>query len=126
MKKWALKNISDGSWKREVLASRKPVLVYFGIPGNPLCLKQERNIALVLAHLGNKASVGRVNVQTYPSLASRYGISGIPTMLLFYRGLLCRSFIGLIDAVTLREALAILGRLGTIKQRLTPLAGTRR
>jgi len=124
MKKILMKVFRDETWKKDVLDSKQPVLAYFELPGTPLCRKQERNI--VAAEVGNKAVVGRVDVRKFPSLALRYGVGGVPTLLIFYKGILSRSFIGLIDPITLKDALGNLRRLETIGQRLIPISPARR
>jgi thioredoxin 1 len=57
------------------------------------------------------AVVGKVDVQKEGELASRYGISGIPALLVFSHGQVVKQFTGLTSAGDLQEALDAAGGL---------------
>jgi len=55
---------------------------------------------------GSKADFFKLNVDENPEIASRYGITGIPTVLVFRSGKVSRQFIGVQPAQVYRDAVA--------------------
>ena len=55
---------------------------------------------------GDKATIGKVNVDENMTVASRYGITGIPTSILFKDGEEVRRFVGVQSEEVLSKALA--------------------
>ena len=81
-----VKDVNDGSFENEVLASDKPVLVDFWAEWCAPCRMLAPTVAAVAEHYGESASVVKLNVDDNPSTAQRYGIKGIPTLILFRQG----------------------------------------
>ena len=52
-----------------------------------------------------KATVGKVNVDENPDTASRFGITGIPTSILFNGGAEAQRFVGVQSEDVLRKAI---------------------
>jgi thioredoxin 1 len=80
-----VKEVSDSSFEKDVLSSGKPVLVDFWAECAP-CRMLAPTVAAVAEHYGESASVVKLNVDDNPSTAQRYGIKGIPTLILFRDG----------------------------------------
>ena len=78
--------VSDSSWESEVLGSDKPVLVDFWAAWCAPCRMLAPTVEAVAEHYGDTASVVKLNVDDNPSTAQRYGIKGIPTLILFREG----------------------------------------
>lgn len=49
----------------------------------------------VAGRVGDKAVIAKVNVDEYPDLAARYGIRGMPTLILFKNGQVEKQMVGL-------------------------------
>ena len=81
-----LKEVSDSSFEKEVLGSDKPVLVDFWAEWCAPCRMLAPTVEAVAEHYGDNASVVKLNVDDNPSTAQRYGIKGIPTLILFRDG----------------------------------------
>ena len=81
-----VKDVSDSSFEQEVLGSGKPVLVDFWAEWCAPCRMLAPTVAAVAEHYGDKATVVKLNVDDNPSTAQRYGIKGIPTLILFRQG----------------------------------------
>jgi thioredoxin 1 len=81
------------------------ILVDFWAPWCGPCRMQVPVLEQVASRLGAKARVAKVNVDRHPELASRFQITGIPTLLLFKEGRLLREFVGMQSAPVLVAAL---------------------
>ena len=81
-----VREVSDSSFEKDVLGSAKPVLVDFWAEWCAPCRMLAPTVAAVAEHYGDAASVVKLNVDDNPSTAQRYGIKGIPTLILFKGG----------------------------------------
>jgi thioredoxin 1 len=78
--------VTDGSFEKDVLQSDKPVLVDFWAAWCAPCRMLEPTVTAVAEKYGVNARVVKVNVDDNPSISQRYGIKGIPTLILFKGG----------------------------------------
>jgi thioredoxin 1 len=89
-----MKSVSDESFETDVLKSTTPVLVDFWAEWCGPC----RAIAPVLEELSVEYSgrvvVTKLNIDQNPASPEKYGVRGIPTMLLFKNGMRSASQIG--------------------------------
>lgn len=77
--------VTVSNFEQEVLASEKPVLVDFWATWCGPC----KMLAPVLQEFAGEhpeVKVGKVNVDEEMALASRFGVSSIPTLILFRGG----------------------------------------
>lgn len=81
-----VKEVSDGSFEKEVLGSSKPVLVDFWAQWCTPCRMLAPTVEAVAEHYRESANVVKLNVDDNPTTAQRYGIKGIPTLILFREG----------------------------------------
>lgn len=79
-------NITDSSFDVEVLQSQKPVLVDFWAEWCAPCRMIAPTIDAIAEEFAANATVVKVNVDDNTSTAQRYGIKGIPTLILFSEG----------------------------------------
>ena len=86
--------LTKTNFETEVLKSDKPVLVDFWAPWCGPCRMLAPVLAEVAAEKGDKIKVGKVNVDEEPDLAAKYGISGIPAILLFKNGQVAGTSVG--------------------------------
>ncbi|MDQ6653423.1 MAG: thioredoxin [Acidobacteriota bacterium] len=78
--------VTDSSFEKEVLQSNKPVLVDFWAEWCAPCRMLAPTIDAIAEQFGGNAGVVKVNVDENTSTAQRYGIKGIPTLILFSAG----------------------------------------
>lgn len=83
----------------------RPVLVDFWAPWCGPCRVQLPILERVASDAGDEYRVFKVNVDDNDQLAARFGITSIPTLLLFRKGELVRRLTGLQQESVLREAL---------------------
>ncbi len=81
-----VKTVTDSSFEQEVLQSSKPVLVDFWAEWCAPCRMLAPTIDAVAEQHAENASVVKLNVDENPSTAQRYGIKGIPTLILYSEG----------------------------------------
>jgi thioredoxin len=94
------------TFESEVLQSATPVLVDFWAPWCPPCRMVAPVVEAVATGLGDKLKVAKVNVDEQPSLAERYGIQSIPTLLIFKGGQIADTIIGYVPENELKRRLA--------------------
>jgi len=97
-------HVNEAGFDQHVLQSTVPVLVDFYADWCGPC----RMLAPTLEQLAQEmpnAKVVKVNVDENPMLASRYGINGIPTLLVFKGGQLVAQHVGLATKAQLKALL---------------------
>ena len=82
----SVKEVSDSSFRQEVLESKKPVLVDFWASWCGPCRMLAPTIEAIAVQHSESAAVVKLNVDDNPTTAEAYGIRSIPTMILFSEG----------------------------------------
>ncbi|HEX8145685.1 MAG TPA: thioredoxin [Pyrinomonadaceae bacterium] len=81
-----VKDVNDSNFESAVLNSDKPVLVDFWAPWCAPCRMLAPTVEAVAQNFQETASVVKLNVDDNPQVSQRYGIKGIPTLILFKNG----------------------------------------
>jgi len=81
-----IREVSDGSFEKDVLQSEKPVLVDFWAAWCGPCRAMMPTVEALATELEGSAAVVKLNVDDNPSTPQNYGVRGIPTMILFKGG----------------------------------------
>lgn len=87
-------SITDASFESEVLKSSEPVLVDFWAPWCGPCRMLGPIIESVATKTAGIAKVVKINVDDNPQTASQFGITGIPTVIVFRNGKVDKEFVG--------------------------------
>ncbi len=80
------KAVTDSSFEAEVLNSSTPVLVDFWAEWCGPCRALAPKLEEVAQELSAKVKIVKVNVDENPGTPGKYGVRGIPAMLLFKGG----------------------------------------
>lgn len=99
--------VTDATWDREVLGSTVPTLVEVWSPHCSVCSQYEVSVRQMAVSLYGRARVLQLNAEENPLTAQRYGIRGVPTVLLFRDGHLVASLTGPQGERGLRERLGL-------------------
>ena len=93
--------VGDDSFEKEVLQSEHPVLVDFWAEWCAPCRMIAPTIERVAGQYAGRARVVKVNVDESPATVQRYGIKGMPTLILFSGGKEAERIVGAVGADTL-------------------------
>jgi thioredoxin 1 len=81
-----VKEFTTANWHEEVESSDKPVLVDFWAPWCGPCRALAPTIDKIADQFNGRVKVGKLNTDDNTELAVKYGISGIPQVLIFKGG----------------------------------------
>ncbi len=79
-------DVSDATFDAEVLQSEIPVLVDFWAPWCGPCRMLAPHLEVIAKEYAGRVKVAKVNVDNNQSYAARYGVQGIPKMIVFKGG----------------------------------------
>ncbi len=85
---------NDQNFEHDVLKSDQPVLVDFWATWCAPCRMMAPTVDSIAEEYSGRAKVGKLNVDDNLSIASRYGIRSIPTLLLFKAGQIQEQVVG--------------------------------
>ena len=78
--------VSDQSFATDVLGSDKPVLVDFWAEWCGPCRMIGPALEQISDELGDRVTVAKLNIDDNPDAPTKFGVRGIPTMILFKDG----------------------------------------
>jgi|SRR6516164_4521362 thioredoxin 1 len=74
---------TSANWEEEVVKSDKPVLVDFWAPWCGPCRMLGPTVDRIADQFAGRVKVGKLNTDDNQDVAIRYGINGIPALLVF-------------------------------------------
>jgi len=100
-----VKELTDQNFEAEVLKSSVPVLVDFWAEWCMPCRMLAPTIEKIAKDYNGKVKVGKIDTDSNRDVSIKYGISAIPTVILFKDGQVAQKFVGLRQERDFKEAL---------------------
>ncbi len=79
-------HVDEGNFDKEVLKSGTPVLLEFGAVWCAPCRQLEPELRKLEGEWSGKFRLAKVDVDESPNLTVKFGVMGVPTLILFVNG----------------------------------------
>ena len=101
--------VTDESFEKDVLQAAGPVLVDFWAEWCGPCKQIAPALEQIAEELGANVTIAKLNIEESPTTPSRYGVRGIPTMMLFKGGQMASMKVGAMPKQKILEWLSEAG-----------------
>lgn len=99
----ASKSVNDNEFENEVLQSDSPVLVDFWAEWCGPCKALSPLIDEIAGEMNGKVKVVKVNIEEAPEAPTKYGVRGVPTLMIFKDGQVVDTRVGGMPKAQLTE-----------------------
>ena len=97
--------LTDDNFDTEVLQASEPVLVDFWAEWCQPCRMLSPTIDELADEYQGRAKVGKLDTDGNRQVAMKYGVSSIPTVMIFKGGEMTKKFVGITAKETMQEAI---------------------
>lgn len=101
--------VTDETFQTQVLDASQPVLVDFWAEWCGPCKQIAPALEQISDELSGKVTIAKLDIEASPTTPSRYGVRGIPTMMLFKDGQMASMKVGAMPKQKILEWLAEAG-----------------
>jgi thioredoxin 1 len=95
--------VGDDDFAEKVLNSAKPVLVDFWAEWCGPCKMIGPSLEEISDEIGDQVQILKLNIDDHPDTPSKYGVRGIPTMILFKGGEVADTKVGAAPKAALKS-----------------------
>ena len=97
------KPVTDQSFDTDVLKSSEPVLVDFWAEWCGPCKMIAPALDELSAEMAGKVTVAKVNIDENPGIPTKYGVRGVPTLMIFSQGQVAATKVGALPKSKIKE-----------------------
>ncbi|HKI48833.1 MAG TPA: thioredoxin TrxA [Desulfobacteria bacterium] len=97
--------VSDAEFESSVLQGDKPALIDFWAEWCQPCKMLAPTVEEIAGEYEGQVLVGKLNVDDNPATATKYGIRGIPTLLLFKGGQVVQQLVGVKSKAEIKKVI---------------------
>ena len=95
--------VSDASFQADVLNSKNPVVVDFWAEWCGPCRMIAPALEELAGELEGKVTVAKVNIDENPGIPTKYGVRGVPTLMIFQNGQVAATKVGALPKSKIKE-----------------------